>query len=474
MQLSRYEEAIAHYKEGLMLEPDYAQGYFNLGNAQMETGQLNQAEYSYRQAITLKPNYIEAYINLGNILQSRGKLEQAETTLRGAIVINPSSSEVHYNLGNILHKLNKLEDAEVCYRKSISLDPEYFEPQNNLGNLLAEMGRFGESEAILTQLITLNSDSSEAYFNLGNTLKNLDRLEESAQCLREALAIKPRYSDARNNLAVILKQLGQYQEAIKHFDLINHPDALAQVLECHYFDANYAAFDQRLNLIAASENTNLRVAAVSAFVAHQRDKQDIYQFCQQPLDFVMTSNLSEYDPHSIELVNNILEESSGYKLAWESRTTKFGFQGPNDLFQNPSEDVFKLEKIVRQAIADYYAKYRNQSNILIESWPTSYKLTAWYNRLLKNGFQMAHLHSGGWISGVIYLKTTAPSNNNEGAIEFSLHGYDYPIINANYPKQLFQPVTGDIVLFPSSLFHRTLPFTTNAERCVIAFDLVAL
>ena len=76
------------------------------------------------------------------------------------------------------------------------------------------------------------------------------------------------------------------------------------------------------------------------------------------------------------------------------------------------------------------------------------------------------------LSGVVYLKTVAPLENNEGAIELSLHGYDLPILDESYPKKVHQPNVGDIVLFPSSLFHRTIPFTTDGERCVIAFDLV--
>ena len=31
---------------------------------------------------------------------------------------------------------------------------------------------------------------------------------------------------------------------------------------------------------------------------------------------------------------------------------------------------------------------------------------------------------------------------------------------------------GDIVIFPSSLPHRTLPFSVDRNRCVIAFDLM--
>ena len=62
--------------------------------------------------------------------------------------------------------------------------------------------------------------------------------------------------------------------------------------------------------------------------------------------------------------------------------------------------------------------------------------------------------------------------NQEGAIKFGLHGYDYPIKNEELPFKVHQPVNGDLVLFPSSLFHETIPVKQELERCVIAFDLL--
>ena len=81
------------------------------------------------------------------------------------------------------------------------------------------------------------------------------------------------------------------------------------------------------------------------------------------------------------------------------------------------------------------------------------------------------MHPSGCLSGVLYLKTVDPLDGDEGSIELSLHGEDLPILNENYPKKIHQPKKGDIILFPSSLFHRTIPFNTDTERCVIAFDL---
>ena len=63
---------------------------------------------------------------------------------------------------------------------------------------------------------------------------------------------------------------------------------------------------------------------------------------------------------------------------------------------------------------------------------------------------------------------------NEGAIKFSLQGFNYPIMNKKkgLTTTRHKPQPGDIVLFPSSLFHRTIPFSSQEDRQVIAFDLV--
>ena len=69
------------------------------------------------------------------------------------------------------------------------------------------------------------------------------------------------------------------------------------------------------------------------------------------------------------------------------------------------------------------------------------------------------------------MKTTDANEAKEGAIEFSIHGHDLPILCEDFPRVTIQPKVGDLVMFPSSLFHRTIPFQEKTERCVIAFDV---
>ena len=61
-------------------------------------------------------------------------------------------------------------------------------------------------------------------------------------------------------------------------------------------------------------------------------------------------------------------------------------------------------------------------------------------------------------------------NNNEGSIKFQFFGYDYPE-DENLPNLIHTPKDFDLVLFPSSLFHKTIPFSNKDERHCIAFDL---
>ena len=131
--------------------------------------------------------------------------------------------------------------------------------------------------------------------------------------------------------------------------------------------------------------------------------------------------------------------------------------------------IFYIWSIIINELDEYHKKYSNKSCSYIKKWPFQNNLNAWYVVLKKQGFQNLHIHPGGWLSGVIYLKVVPSLDKNEGAIEFSLNGEYYS--NSHSPKYIYQPKLGDIVFFPSSLHHRTIPFSTNSDRIIVSFDL---
>jgi tetratricopeptide (TPR) repeat protein len=101
-----------------------------------------------------------------------------------------------------------------------------------------------------------------------------------------------------------------------------------------------------------------------------------------------------------------------------------------------------------------------------------YKLQgAWSVRLRRDGFHRDHFHPGGWLSSAFYVETpdaALDSADKEGWIRFGKPPFitDPPMA----PDHLIRPKPGRLVLFPSYMWHGTVPFTTDETRMTIAFD----
>ncbi len=91
---------------------------------------------------------------------------------------------------------------------------------------------------------------------------------------------------------------------------------------------------------------------------------------------------------------------------------------------------------------------------------------SWSVRLSGGGRNVPHTHPAGWLSSAFYV--TLP-DGEDGALALGTPppelGLDLP------PRRVVRPVVGRVVLFPSTLWHSTLPFTSG-ERLNIAFDIV--
>jgi uncharacterized protein (TIGR02466 family) len=168
----------------------------------------------------------------------------------------------------------------------------------------------------------------------------------------------------------------------------------------------------------------------------------------------------------------LIDEIKHINASWEpsNKTTIKGFQSTKNLFVDSKGKIKDLQKIIIDELQKYNLKFKDKSCLFINEWPLKKNLFGWHVILQQQGYQDPHIHPAGWLSGVIYLKVVPSLEKNEGAIEFSLNAQNYSDLKS--PKFIHQPKKGDIVFFPSSLHHRTIPFTTNTDRIIISFDLL--
>ena len=124
-------------------------------------------------------------------------------------------------------------------------------------------------------------------------------------------------------------------------------------------------------------------------------------------------------------------------------------------------------------IKEYKQKFQHSDEGFIRNWPATYTLRAWMISMKSGGYLEQHNHEYGWITGSFYLQIPKDYKNvNEGNIAFSYQGSKYPSKGSSFNLTIKEMAVRDICIFPSSLFHQTIPFTSTEERICFVFDLV--
>jgi tetratricopeptide (TPR) repeat protein len=94
---------------------------------------------------------------------------------------------------------------------------------------------------------------------------------------------------------------------------------------------------------------------------------------------------------------------------------------------------------------------------------------SWSVRLLADGYHANHLHPAGWFSSVLYV-ALPPQTGDLHAGWLALGAPQAALGLDLEPSRLIEPKPGRLVLFPSTTWHGTRPFTSG-ERLTLAFDV---
>jgi hypothetical protein len=94
-------------------------------------------------------------------------------------------------------------------------------------------------------------------------------------------------------------------------------------------------------------------------------------------------------------------------------------------------------------------------------------------RLRPNGYHANHVHPRGWLSSAFYVAlpdAVEDERTRAGWLKFGEPGP--PTRPALPPEHFVKPEPGLLALFPSYLWHGTVPFGGDEPRLSIAFDVV--
>ena len=145
-----------------------------------------------------------------------------------------------------------------------------------------------------------------------------------------------------------------------------------------------------------------------------------------------------------------------------------GNQTAGNVFGQMGEYREKIQDIILMEIEKYRQKYKKSREGLISNWPTNYRLNGWIVKYKNGGAIKPHMHEEGWISGSVYINVPPELKDDSGNLVVCIES---ETDQGTYSKSI-DVVTGSLCLFPSSLLHYTIPFESNEDRIVLAFDMV--
>jgi tetratricopeptide (TPR) repeat protein len=471
--------AIAAFNGCVALDPANIQAALQLGAALIAAGQPAEAKAALTRAL---PRTKDGTL-LGDLHESLAAVEHAQSNELGAIdhleqaqVFDPARIWLELDRGRLLEKLGRYEEAKKAYQRLLDGDPANAVAHRALNDLHY---RLGEDAAFLRSYGRA-PQTQELVLDRAQMLLGAEKLEEAVSAFQTLLAA----SDDKRALAglgISLMKLGRLVEAAAVFEraIQSYPDSAD--LYCNLSAALARSGDpEKASAMAAKalilEPDNQQALAMQGtcwrLLGDERDRLlNGYDRFIQVFDLKAPDGYRDIGAFNADL-SRYLAELHPATREYLGQSLRGGSQTDNDLFAARHPVIERLRGRIGEAIDRYiaglgatpdhpFAARRSRGHVVTGSWSS---------RLKSGGFHINHLHPGGWISSCYYVEVPAvvrDDSRRQGWIKFGQPSFDVGL----EPERAIQPAPGRLVLFPSYMWHGTVPFQDDAVRTTIAFDV---
>ncbi|MDV7339729.1 tetratricopeptide repeat protein [Terasakiella sp. A23] len=453
---------------------------------QINSGQLGQAQNVLNQILSKVPSHPDARHLLGVTYLSQGKYADAETEIRKSIKKNPKFPMAHYNLGNALLGLDKSDQAINAFKKSLKLKPDYLQAERRLADAYYIAERFDEAEKTYRDVMAKVPQDVNIVVTLADMLDTQGKWEAAIELYRKAISMKPDEAVLHTKLANTLNQDSQHEEAEKvikkalELDPDHHSTHMAHsyiMLSQKKPDAGLAAAEKALEIFPG-ETTAVawKLAALDQLGGgDEYDRYMDFDTFVKPEWVDVPDGYKDIDEFNEALVQHVENHPKLFSFD-HYEVTRYGKE-VKDIYSEPMGPVAHLKAAMEKHVAGYIASLPDDpDNQFVATAPKKWRIKSWANILAGPGRQIAHIHGEAWMSGCYYVRLPDVMKGEEnpdhaGYIEFGQINDEFPMLETDRLKFL-QPKEGLVALFPSYLYHSTVPTESQQPRIAIAFDVV--
>lgn len=394
---------------------------------------LAQIERTWAEGLRLP----ETATMRGHLLADAGRFDEALAAYREAVRVKPELVEAHAAMASLLPQLGRGSQALDSLRDALKRAPQ-------AGILWLEAMALARGHMAWDQLLDW-AEAAEQRFGAdtmvtafaANALSGLDRDDEALARMDAALAIEPTYTPGHAIRAHIFLRKGD-------------PAAAAEAAE------------QATRLSARDQSAWALLSIAWRLLGDERE----HWLCDYDnLVMPIGIGLDEDLPGVLEALHRVGAHPADQSL-------RGGTQTRGNLFEANDPVIHALAQVTKAAIEERIGQLTPDDSHPFLSRITG-KIcfpTSWSVRLAASGFHVSHIHPAGWLSSAYYasLPPEVAAGDGQGALAFGVPDAALGLDLA--PRRVVQPREGQLVLFPSYLWHGTTPFESSAPRLTVAFD----
>lgn len=193
-----------------------SQAYFHLAGISETQEKYDDAIASYKQVVILDAKHAEALEKAARLLEKQGRIKEAVEYYREYIELNPKDVGARESLAGGLVNQGEIDKAVQQFRELLELAPERNEARVKFGTVLAVSGRLDEAAEVLSAAVKANPNDSKVLLKLGQVLAAQGRLNEAVNYFRKAVGLQSEDAEAQESLGRGLLELGEKDEASAH------------------------------------------------------------------------------------------------------------------------------------------------------------------------------------------------------------------------------------------------------------------